>query len=83
MDCLYLYMEVLTYRKKTSEEVHNLPVTAIATAEDLNSCHDFARAIGGGTSEQSCRHEFLCRQPVSILSDIQVEVNVIHKLDCH
>ena len=41
------------------------------------------RAIGGGTSEQSCGHE-LCRQPVaiSIPSHIQGEVNVIHKLDC-
>ena len=40
------------------------------------------RAIGGGTSERSCGHELLCRQPVSIPSHIQGDVNVIHKLDC-
>ena len=39
MDCLYLYVEVLNYKEKTSEEVHHLPVSAIATVEDLHNCH--------------------------------------------
>ena len=32
MDCLYLQVKVLSYKKiKTSEEGHHLPVSAIAT----------------------------------------------------
>ena len=37
-------------------------------------------AIGEGTLERTSGHEILSRQPVSILSHIQGEVNVIHKL---
>ena len=41
-----------------------------------------ANIVHAGASEWSCGHELLCRQPVSIISHIQGEVNVIHKLDC-
>lgn len=45
MDCLYLQVKVLSYKKnKTSEEGHHLPVSAIATVveatvEDLHNRH--------------------------------------------
>ena len=39
MDCLYLHAEALSYKEKTSEEVHHLSVSAIATVEDLHKHH--------------------------------------------
>ena len=39
MDCLYVHAEVLSYKEKISEEVHHLPVSAIATVEDLHNRH--------------------------------------------
>ena len=65
-------------RKLTLEDADDLPSQGAN-----NVVH--VRAIRGGTSERSCAwHELLCRQPVSIPSHIQgdVNVNVIHKLDC-
>ena len=59
------------------------PFTCCAPFKNLVSCPDYfsCHVHGGGTSERSCGYELLCRQPVSILSHIQGDVNVIHKFD--
>ena len=75
----------ISYHSEVSLLVHVHPLNANCRHLGLpfqganNVVH--VRAIGGGASKRSCGHELLCRQPVSIPSHIQGEVNVIHKLD--
>ena len=77
----------ISYRSEVSAvgiHIHRLNAKCMRLGLPFQGANNVVHvhAIGGGASERSCGHELLCRQPVSIPSHIQGEVNVIHKLDC-